>query len=80
MVCEQQIVMNTFITLLFFPDWASSYPPDFLILHFFIGAIFFPFIMILRRARRFDKNNPQAAINGYKEFNKTRFFGYEEIK
>ena len=72
--------MNSFITLLFFPDWASSYPSDFLILHFFIGAIFFPFIMILRRARRFDKNNPQAAINGYKEFNKSRFFGYEEIK
>ena len=35
--------------------------------------------MILRRARRFDKNNPQAGSNGYKEFNKSRFFGYEEI-
>ena len=71
--------MNTFITLLFFPDWASSYPSDFLILHFFIGGIIFPFIMILRKARRFDKQNPQASMNGYKEFNKPRFFGYEEI-
>ena len=71
--------MNTFNTLLFFPDWASSYPSDFLILHFFIGAIFFPFITIFRRARRFDEQNPDASTNGYKEFNKSRFFGYEEI-
>ena len=77
---KETCLMNTFITLLFFPDWSSSYPSDFLILHFFIGAIFFPFIMILRRAKRFDKNNPQASLNGYKEFNKSRFFGYEEIK
>ena len=35
--------------------------------------------MILRRARRFDRENPEAALNGYKEFNKSRFFGYEEI-
>ena len=68
-----------FSTLLFFPDWGSSYPPDFLLLHFFVMAIVIPFILISRRAKRFDKNNPEAVSNGYKEFNKSTFFGYEEI-
>ena len=68
-----------FSTLLFFPDWGNGYPSDFLILHFFIGAIFIPFIMISRRARNFDKKNPEAVSNGYKDFNKVRYFGYEEI-
>lgn len=73
--------MNSFfITLLFFPDWTNGFPSDFLILHFFIGAIFFPFIMISRRAKKFDKENPKSFENGYKEFNKAIFYGYEDIQ
>ena len=71
---------NIFSTLLFFPDWPNGFPSDFLILHFFIGAIFIPFIMISRRARNFDKNNPEAFSEGYKDYNKVTYFGYEEIK
>jgi len=71
---------NIFSTLLFFPDWPNGFPSDFLILHFFIGAIFIPFIMISRRARNFDKNNPEALSDGYKQYNKVTYFGYEEIK
>ena len=71
---------NILLTLLFFPDWPNGFPSDFLILHFFIGAIFIPFIMISRRARNFDKNNPEAFSEGYKDFNKVTYFGYEEIK
>ena len=70
---------NLFSTLLFFPDWTNGFPSDFLILHFFVGAIFIPFLMISRRARNFDKKNPEAYLNGYKEFNKSTFLGYEEI-
>ena len=69
-----------FSTLLFFPDWPNGFPSDFLILHFFIGAIFIPFIMISRRARNFDRNNPEAFSEGYKNFNKVTYLGYEEIK
>ena len=73
--------MNTlFITLLFFPDWPNGFPSDFLLLHFFIGAIFIPFLMIFRRAKNFDAKNPEAVLNQYQEYNKTRYFGYEEIK
>tara|TARA_B100000073_G_C23705313_1_gene562021 strand:+ start:750 stop:971 length:222 start_codon:yes stop_codon:yes gene_type:complete len=68
-----------FLTLLFFPDWVNGFPSDFLILHFFIGSIFVPFVMINRRARSFDSQNPQASLNGYKEYDKSAFFGYEEI-
>ena len=70
---------NFLSTLLFFPDWTNGFPSDFLILHFFVGAIFIPFLMISRRARNFDKKNPEAYLNGYKDFNKSTFFGYEEI-
>ena len=70
---------NLFSTLLFFPDWNNGFPSDFLILHFFVGAIFIPFLMISRRARTFDKKNPEAFLNGYKDFNKTTYYGYEEI-
>ena len=70
---------NLFSTLLFFPDWNNGFPSDFLILHFFIGAIFIPFLMISRRARNFDKKNPEAQLNGYREFNKSTYVGYEEI-
>ena len=70
---------NHFLTLLFFPDWANGFPSDFLILHFFIGGIFIPFIMINRRARNFDRKNPQASLNGYKEYDESTFFGYEKI-
>ena len=66
-------------TLLFFPDWSGGFPSDFLILHFFFGAIFIPFIIISRRARNFDIKNPEAFSNGYKEYNQKSYFGYEEI-
>ena len=49
------------------------------IFSFFIGSIFVPFVMINRRARSFDSQNPQASLNGYKEYDKSAFFGYEEI-
>ena len=68
-----------FLTLLFFPDWGNGFPSDFLVLHFFIGAIFIPFLMINRRARNYDSQNQQEAINGYKDSDKTTFFGYEEV-
>ena len=67
------------ITLLFFPDWSNGLPSDFLILHFFFGAIFVPFVMINRRARNYDSKNPQEASTGYKGSDRTTFFGYEEI-
>jgi len=35
--------------------------------------------MISRRARNFDKKNPDAYLNGYEDFNKTTYYGYEEI-
>ena len=71
---------NLLITLLFFPDWNNGFPSDFLILHFFIGAIFVPFSMINRRARKFDKENPESVENRYEEFNKSIFYGYEDIQ
>tara|TARA_Y100001968_G_scaffold306954_1_gene324249 strand:+ start:19685 stop:19915 length:231 start_codon:yes stop_codon:yes gene_type:complete len=71
---------NFFITLLFFPDWTNGFPSDFLLLHFFFGAIFIPFIMINRRAKKFDRENPQSVADGYKEFNKSIFYGYEDIQ
>ena len=70
---------NYLITLLFFPDWSNGLPSDFLILHFFIGAIIFPFNMIHAKARKIDAQNPQEAANGYKKLGNTSFFGYEEI-
>jgi len=36
--------------------------------------------MISRRARTFDKKNPEAYLNGYKDFNKSTYLGYEEVK
>ena len=68
------------MTLLFFPDWTNGFPSDFLVLHFFFGAVFIPFIMINRRARNIDKQNPQEAAIGYKNSDKSEYFGYEEIK
>ena len=70
---------ESLMTLLFFPDWTNGLPSDFLILHFFFGAIIFPFIMINAKARRVDSQNPQEAANGYKNSDTTSFFGYEEI-
>ena len=69
-----------FSTLLFFPDWTNGLPSDFLILHFFVGAIIFPFNMIHAKARSMDAQNPKDASNGYKNFDNSTFFGYEEIK
>ena len=37
---------ESLMPLLFFPDWTNGLPSDFLILHFFVGAIIFPFNMI----------------------------------
>ena len=68
------------MTLLFFPDWANGLPSDFLILHFFVGAVIFPFNMIHARARRFDAENPQEAALGYKNSDNTAYCGYEKIK
>ena len=69
-----------FSTLLFFPAWTDGLPSDFLILHFFVGAIIFPFNIIHSRARKLDAQNPQEAAAGYKNSDNTTFFGYEEIK
>ena len=71
---------HVLMTLLFFPDWANGLPADFLILHFFVGAVIFPFNMIHARARRFDAENTQEAALGYKNSDNTAYFGYEEIK
>ena len=54
------------MTLLFFPDWTNGLPSDFLILHFFVGAIIFPFNMIHAKARKIDSQNPQEAAMGIK--------------
>ena len=70
---------ESFMTLLFFPDWTNGLPSDFLILHFFVGAVIFPFNMIHAKARKIDSQNPQEAANGYKNSDNTTFFGYEEI-
>ena len=70
---------ESLMTLLFFPDWTSGLPSDFLILHFFIGAVIFPFNMIHAKARKIDSQNPQEAANGYKNSDTSSFFGYEEI-
>ena len=73
-------MFEPFMTLLFFPDWTNGLPSDFLILHFFVGAIIFPFNMIHAKARKIDSQNPQEAVNGYKNSDNSSFFGYEEIK
>ena len=70
---------ETLMTLLFFPDWSNGLPSDFLILHFFVGAIIFPFNMIHAKTRKIDSQNPQEAASGYKNSDNTAFFGYEEI-
>ena len=70
---------ESLMTLLFFPDWTNGLPSDFLILHFFVGAVIFPFNMIHAKARKIDSQNPQEAANGYKNSDNTAFFGYEEI-
>ena len=70
---------DSLMTLLFFPDWTNGLPSDFLILHFFVGAVIFPFNMIHAKARKIDSQNPQEAANGYKNNDNTTFFGYEEI-
>ena len=67
------------MTLLFFPDWTNGLPSDFLILHFFVGAAIFPFNIIHARARKFDAQNSEEAAMGYKNLNKTTYYGYEEI-
>ena len=71
---------ESLMTLLFFPDWTNGLPSDFLILHFFVGAVIFPFNMIHAKARKIDSQNPQEAANGYKNSDNATFFGYEEIK
>ena len=70
---------ESLMTLLFFPDWTGGLPSDFLILHFFIGAVIFPFNMIHAKARKIDSQNPQEAANGYKNSDTSSFYGYEEI-
>ena len=70
---------ESLMTLLFFPDWTNGLPSDFLILHFFVGAVIFPFNMIHAKARKIDSQNPQEAANGYENSDNATFFGYEEI-
>ena len=70
---------HALMTLLFFPDWTNGLPSDFLILHFFVGAVIFPFNMIHAKARKIDSQNPQEAATGYKNSDNTTYFGYEEI-
>ena len=70
---------HSLMTLLFFPDWTNGLPSDFLILHFFVGAVIFPFNLIHSRARKFDAKNPEEAATGYKNSNNTTYYGYEEI-
>ena len=67
------------MTLLFFPDWTNGLPSDFLILHFFVGAVIFRFNMIHAKARSIDSQNPKQAANGYKESGNSSFYGFEEI-
>jgi len=64
---------ESLMTLLFFPDWTSGLPSDFLILHFFVGAVIFPFNMIHAKARKIDSQNPQEAANGYKNSDNATF-------
>ena len=54
---------ESLMTLLFFPDWTNGLPSDFIILHFFVGAIIFPFNMIHAKARKIDSQNPKERIN-----------------
>jgi len=68
---------HSFMTLLFFPDWANGLPSDFLLLHFFVGALIFPFNMIHAKARKFDAQNIEDAAKGYKNFDNTTYYGYE---
>ena len=70
---------ESLMTLLFFPDWTNGLPSDFLILHFFVGAVIFPLNMIHAKARKIDSENLQEAANGYKNADSTKFYGYEEI-
>ena len=63
---------ESLMTLLFFPDWTNGLPSDFLILHFFVGAVIFPFNMIHAKARKIDSQNPQEAANGYKNIKKRK--------
>ena len=70
---------ESFLTLLFFPDWTNGLPSDFLILHFFAGAATFPVSIIYARARKYDSQSPKEAANGYKNSDNTTFYGYEEI-
>ena len=66
-------------SLLFFPAWGNGFPSDFLILHFFVGAVIFPFNMIHAKARSMDSQNPKQAANGYSDSGNSSFYGYEEI-
>ena len=66
-------------SLLFFPAWPNGFPSDFLILHFFVGAVIFPFIMIHAKARNMDSQNQKKAANGYSDSGNSSFYGYEEI-
>jgi len=57
---------ESLMTLLFFPDWTNGLPSDFLILHFFVGAVIFPFNMIHAKARKIDSQkviNPDLVFN-----------------
>ena len=70
---------ESLMTLLFFPDWTNGLPSDFLILHFFVGAVIFPFNMIHAKARKIDSQNPQEAANGYKNSDNETFLDTRKL-
>ena len=65
------------MTLLFFLIGQTDYHLI-LILHF-LSDNNFSFNMIHAKARKLDAQNPQEAASGYKDGDKSNFFGYEQI-
>ena len=57
---------ESLMTLLFFPDWTTGLPSDFLILHFFVGAIIFLFLLVYLLkpsiALAFDTSDPSVSL------------------
>jgi len=54
------------MSLLFFPDWTNGLPSDFLILHFFVGAVIFPFNMIHAKQEKLTVRIRKKQLMGIK--------------
>ncbi len=67
----------TLMTLLFFPEYPDGIPGDMYLVHLFFFLILIPFGMIILAARSHNKDNPNAAANGYKDSKLGTFIGYE---